>query len=171
MEKANYLEKYPYRIVLLTSLQAIFMYGLGFLIMYNWLPLIAFLYLAFVLVLEFRLIRYHCVNCYYWGKICGFGKGRLSSFFFRKGEPVAFCAMEFTWKSMIPDMLVAFIPVITGIVLLIIHFDLIILFAMLIIVFLTSSGNALIRGKLTCPKCRQRELGCPAEKLFNKKDD
>jgi hypothetical protein len=167
MEKTKYLEKYSFRIVLLSSLHTTLIYGLGFLIMYSLLPLMAFFYLVFVLVLEYRLIRYHCVNCYYWGKICGFGKGRLSSVFFRKGKAETFCAMEFAWKSMILDMLVAFVPVVTGIVLLIIHFNLIILFALLIIVLLTSSGNAFIRGKLTCRYCKQREIGCPANRLFN----
>jgi hypothetical protein len=36
------------------------------------------------------------------------------------------------------------------------------------LILLTSVGNSFIRGYRACKYCRQRELGCPAEKLFNK---
>jgi len=36
------------------------------------------------------------------------------------------------------------------------------------LILLTSAGNSYIRGSLACKYCQQRELGCPAEKLFNK---
>ena len=51
----------------------------------------ALVYLAYVLALEYRLICYHCVNCYYWGKICGFGRGRISYRLFKQGNPQDFC--------------------------------------------------------------------------------
>jgi hypothetical protein len=34
---------------------------------------------------------------------------------------------------------------------------------------LTFIGNGLVRGSLACKYCKQREIGCPAEQLFNKK--
>jgi hypothetical protein len=69
---------------------------------------------------------------------------------------------------MIPDLLVSLVPLIIGIVLLILEFDFIILFAAILLIVATTSGNAFVRGNLTCKYCRQRESGCPAEKLFNK---
>jgi hypothetical protein len=127
------------------------------------------LFLFYVLVLEYRLIRYHCTDCYYWGKTCGFGKGRLSSLFFKKEDGLKFCTVEMTWKDMIPDILASLIPVIVGIVLLIFKFNFILLFALLILLVLTTAGNGYIRGNLTCIYCRQRESGCPAYDLFNQK--
>jgi hypothetical protein len=50
----------------------------------------------------------------------------------------------------------------------IIKFDFTLLFAAIILIVLTTVGNGFIRGKLTCRYCKQRELGCPAEKLFSK---
>jgi hypothetical protein len=129
----------------------------------------AILYLLFILALEFRLIRKHCVNCYYWGKTCGFGKGRLSSLFFKKGDPSKFCEKSFTWKDMIPDLLISLIPLLIAIALMIIKFNLILLFATILIIALTTIGNGFIRGNLTCKYCKQREIGCPAEQLFSKK--
>jgi hypothetical protein len=73
-----------------------------------------------------------------------------------------------SWKDMIPDLLVSLVPLIIGIVLMIIKFDFILLFASVILIVLTTSGNGFIRGNLTCKYCKQRELGCPAEKLFSK---
>jgi hypothetical protein len=117
---------------------------------------------------EYRLIRYHCTRCYYWGKTCGFGKGRLSSWFFKKGDSLKFCSNEMSWKDMIPDLLISLIPFVTGIVLIVIKFDFIILIALILLVLLSTMGNGYIRGNLTCKYCVQKELGCPAEKLFNK---
>ena len=42
----------------------------------------------------------------------------------------------------------------------------IIFIALLLLGFL---GNALVRGHLACRYCRQREIGCPAERLFDKR--
>jgi hypothetical protein len=128
----------------------------------------AVLYLVFILAFEYRLISKHCVNCYYWGKTCGFGKGRLSSLFFKRGDPSKFCDKEMSWKDLIPDLLISLVPLIIGIVLMIIKFDFILLFAVIILIVLTTFGNGFIRGTLTCKYCKQRELGCSADKLFNK---
>jgi hypothetical protein len=135
----------------------------------NWV--ISIFYLIYILSLEYRLLSKHCINCYYWGKICGFGKGRLSSLFFKKDDTSKFCSNEFSWKDMIPDLLVSLIPFIAGIVLLIINFNYLILTAIILLTFLTTTGSGFIRGKLTCRYCKQMESGCPAYELFNKKQD
>jgi len=169
METVKSYENFPVWIVMLSNLVSLFIYGLGFLIMIKLGVIPSLLYLIFVAILEFRLLSYHCVNCFYWGKTCGFGKGRLSSVFFKRGDVSKFCAKEFTWKDMIPDLLVSLIPLATGIYLLIVKFDIIILIAILLLIILTTAGNGFIRGQLACKFCKQRELGCPAEQLFNKK--
>jgi hypothetical protein len=73
-----------------------------------------------------------------------------------------------SWKDMIPDLLVSLIPFIIGIVLIVIKFDFTLFSAIILIIGLTTIGNGFIRGKLTCRYCKQRESGCPADKLFNK---
>lgn len=143
-------------------------YGLGIYIMFQFHLIFAILYLGFILVLEFRLIKSHCTSCYYWGKICGFGKGRISAWFFKKGDISKFCPKEMTWKDMIPDLLVLAIPLIVWLILLIRDFNLFILAFGILFIFFTSFRNGFIRGNLTCKYCKQKEIGCPAEKLFNK---
>jgi hypothetical protein len=136
--------------------------------MYQTGLIIAALYLIFIFALEYRLISRHCIECYYWGKTCGFGRSRISSLFFKKGESSEFCKLTITWKYMIPDLLVSLIPFVTGIVLIIIRFDYLLLIAVVTLTTMTTSGNGFIRSKLTCKFCKQRELGCPADRLFNK---
>lgn len=167
MESTNF-ENYPLKSVLVSNLVSISIYLLGFLIILKSGLVFSLFYLVFILAFEFRLIRYHCTNCYYYGKICGFGKGRISAWFFKKGDPAKFCNRDLTWKNMIPDMLITLIPFIVGIVMLILDFNFFILAALIVILVLTSMGNGFVRGSLTCNHCKQKELGCPADMLFNK---
>jgi len=167
MEITKTHENFPVWIVILSNLVSILIYSSGFIITLRLGWIAAVLYLVFILAFEYRLISKHCINCYYWGKTCGFGKGRLSALFFKRGDPANFCSKEMSWKDMIPDLLVSLVPFIIGIVLMIISFDFILLFAVIILIGLTTIGNGFIRGNLTCRYCKQRESGCPADKLFN----
>ncbi len=159
---------YPVSTVILSNLHSIILYVAGALILFHAGWVYGALYILYVLSLEIRLIRNHCVNCFYWGKTCGFGKGRLSALIFKQGDPKHFCSKSYTFYDLIPDMLVALIPVITGIVLLVIHFKILILTAVLLIVLLTTKGNEFIRRNMVCKYCKQKDLGCPAEQLFKK---
>lgn len=161
---------YPAGTVILSNLVSLAIYVLGFLILLKAGLVFALIYLLYILFFEYRLIRYHCPDCYYYGKTCGFGRGRISAWFFKKGDPSKFCAARMTWKDMIPDLLIILIPFIAGIILLIIKFDLLLLLAMVIILFCATAGNSFVRGKLTCAYCKQGETGCPAQTLFNNKD-
>lgn len=168
METTATYDKFPAWIVILSNLFSLLIYILGISITFRLGWIAAILYLIYILALEYRLISKHCVNCFYWGKICGFGKGRLSSLIFKRGDPSKFCENKMSWKDMIPDLLISLVPLIIGIVFIIIKFDFILLFAAIILIVLTTVGNGFIRGKLTCTHCKQREFGCPAEKLFSK---
>jgi len=125
-------------------------------------------YLLYILFLEIMLMKNSCVNCYYFGKLCAFGKGKLASILFRKGDNGAFCSRQITWKNIFPDFLVSLIPLFAGVCLLALNSSLLLLFLVILLLILTSAGNGLVRGSLACNHCRQRELGCPAQKLINK---
>ncbi len=168
MEITKTHDNFPAWIILLSNIVSILIYVSGFIILQRLGWIAAGFYLIFILALEYRLISKHCVNCYYWGKFCGFGKGKLSSLFFKKGDPAKFCEKEMSWKDMIPDLLISLVPLLCGIVLMIIKFDLIVLISLIVLLALTTLGNSSIRGHLTCKFCKQRESGCPAERLFSK---
>jgi hypothetical protein len=168
MQEPGCRENYPLAIVIGSNLLSVLIYLIGAIILLQFSIIWVICYVIFILFLEFRLLSGHCVDCYYYGKTCAFGKGRLSSLFFPRGTPEKFSRMKMTWKDILPDFLAFMAPVIAGIVLLIQEFTwtvLILIIALLVLGFL---GNALVRGQLACRYCKQKEIGCPAEQLFNK---
>ncbi len=160
--------QYPLWIVILCNFVSIAMYIIGGYIIYQlgyiWLAT----YLFYILLLIIRLMKRSCTNCYYYGKFCAFGMGKLSAVFFKKGNAKRFAQKQITWKDILPDFMVSIIPIMVGIALLIINFNLLILSLVILLAILTSAGNGFIRGSLACKYCKQREIGCPAEKLFKK---
>jgi hypothetical protein len=168
MEEIKSYENYPFRFVLIGNLLSLSIYGLGIFVIAQIGLIWVFFYLLFILLIEYRLLKHSCKYCYYYGKYCAFGKGKLCALFFKKGDPQIFVNTEITWKSLIPDFLVFLIPLLSGIVLLIIKFKLGLLLILGLLFLLGFIGNALIRGNLACKYCKQREIGCPAVKFFSK---
>ena len=157
---------FPRKTVVISNAISISIYFLGTLIMWKTGMIPGLLFVDYVLTLEYRLLRYHCTRCWYWGKSCGFGKGKLSALLFKKGDPALFCTRPLTWKDMIPEILVSLVPIMTGIVLLYVKFDYVILFSLIFLFVLSNKGNAYVRGTLTCRYCKQKDIGCPAAELF-----
>jgi len=161
-------ENYPCKIIFISNLVSIAIYLIGSFIIFQvgliWLTL----YLVYILGLEIRLLKNSCPNCYYYGKYCAFGKGKISSLFFKKGSSEKFIQRKITWKAILPDFLISLIPFAIGIVLLIVNFNWLILLLIIILVILTTVGSGFVRSSLACKFCKQRELGCPAEQLFHK---
>jgi len=168
MQNNKVYENFPVWIPLLSCVHSISIYAIGTFIFYQLAIFFAVLYLLFCLWFEFRTLQKSCVNCYYYGKICGLGRGKLSPLFFKKGNPERFTEKDISWKDLIPDFLILIFPLVGGIIILIMDFTWLILVLMVILVVLSLGGNALIRGSLACKYCKQRELGCPAEQFFNK---
>jgi hypothetical protein len=169
MDMPDCYENYPYWIVLIANLVQLSIYVIGAVIIGMVGPVWLLLFVAYIVFLELRLLKRSCVNCYYYGKRCAFGKGKLCSLFFKRGDPNRFVGRKITWKSILPDFMVSIIPFIVGIAILIMNFSLTVLILVISLFLLTSIGNGLVRGSLACKYCKQRELGCPAEQLFNKK--
>ena len=165
--ETNAYSRYPAWIVLLANLNTFLIYGSGLFILWTAALPAAVVYLAYLAAIEIRLLSRHCVSCIYYGSVCGFGRGWISSIFFRKGDSSKFCEKDFTWKDMIPDLLVSLIPLLAGIVLLVFKFSFVIMALLALIIILNTAGNSYIRGSLTCRYCKQRELGCKAHELFS----
>ncbi len=161
-------DAYPRRIILISNLNTTIIYAIGASIIFQIGNGRGIAYIIFVIYMEFRLLQKSCRNCWYYEKYCAFGKGKLSALIYPKGKPEKFLNRKITRKNMLPDLLISFIPIITGIMLLMQTFNRWILVGVIIILALTSQGNSCIRNKLACNHCKQGELGCPAKKLFEK---
>ena len=160
-------ENYPWHIIAVANLVNFAIYASGAIIMVKLGLIPLFLYLVYLIILEVRLLKTSCTKCYCYDRYCAFGKGKLSALLFKKDDPSLFGKEKFTWYSLIPDMLVSVIPILTGIYFLISDFNWIILSMMIILVVLTSFGNGMVRGSMACNHCKQKELGCKADQLFN----
>ncbi|MDD1696398.1 MAG: hypothetical protein LUQ54_05825 [Methanoregula sp.] len=170
MQEPDCHEKYPFGIVVVANLVSVLIYGIGAFILYQFGIIWVIIYLLFILFLEFRLMSSHCTDCCYFGKRCAFGKGYLSSLFFHQGNPALFRDKKISWFDVLPDFLVFIIPVLAGILLLINDFSSIILGCVISLLLLGFAGNAFVRARLACRYCRQREIGCPAQEMFNVKN-
>ena len=167
-ENGEAFDRYPIPTVLLSNLSVAAVWTIGTYLLWAALGVIgAAAFIIYCAVLEVNLLRKSCVDCYYYGKTCFSGRGRVCALLSKKGDPARFALREVTWKDIVPDLAVSFVPIICGIGLVIVDFSWLIVVLVLALLFLSTAGNALIRGRLACKYCRQRLLGCPAEKLFS----
>ena len=168
MDESKVYESFPWPIVVLTNLVSLSIYAIGTFVMMHLGWVWAGVYVAYCVFMEFRLLRHSCVNCGYYGSLCGFGKGKVCSWFFKPGDPEKFGQTNITWRDLIPDFLVFLIPLVLGIICLIMDFSIYLLALLVALTALSTAGNAMIRGSFACKYCKQRLTGCPAEQLFNK---
>ena len=168
MENTRKYESFPVSMVLPAAVVSISIYAVGAYILAALAVWLCILYVLYCIWLEFRIMKHSCVDCYYYGKLCGLGRGRLCSLVFGKGDPQRFIDKEVTWADLVPDFLVAIFPMIAAVILLVRDFTWLILAMLILLLMLSFGANAVIRGSFACKHCKQRELGCPAERLFNK---
>ena len=164
-------ENYPAWIIVVCNLVPVSIYVIGAVILAGFSPWVSVAYLLFCLWLESRVMRTGCINCFYYGKNCGTGKGRLCAHLFKRGNPQAFAVKEATWKELLPDFLVSLLPLLGGIVLSILDFNWLRVILLVLLMALASVGTATIRGNLLCKYCKQGQIGCPALKLFEKTNE
>jgi hypothetical protein len=126
------------------------------------------LYLVYGLFLEIRLLMMSCRHCYYYGKLCAFGKGKLCALLFKKGSPDIFLTKKITCLNLVPDFLVSIIPLAVGVFYLFKDFSWLRLFLIVAMVILAFPVSGYIRKSVSCRYCRQKEAGCPAMQFFEK---
>ncbi|MHC4435092.1 MAG: hypothetical protein ACYTBS_24925 [Planctomycetota bacterium] len=168
MDNIEKYESFPVSMVLVSVVVSISIYVVGACILAALAVWLCVLYVLYCVWLEFRIMKHSCVDCYYYGKLCGLGRGKLCSLVFSEGDPQRFINKEVSWADLVPDFMVAILPAIAAVILLIRDFTWSILGLLVLLLVLSFGANAVIRGSFACKYCKQRELGCPAERLFNK---
>ena len=161
-------DQFPIKYVAICILFSVVLYALGAYILTKFGVGVVILYLLYCLYVEVNVLYRSCRSCFYFGKLCAFGKGWMCSKLFKKDDPKKFTEKEISFLAMIPDFLVVIFPAIGGIMCLVSSFSWFCLALLIVFIVLFMSGTALIRGSFACKYCRQRELGCPAEQLFHK---
>jgi len=166
MEDTEGHEIFPVWIVALCNIVSLAIVAIGAAILAGLTIWLTIPYLVYWLWMEIRVLKRSCVNCTYYGKACGFGKGKLCSLLFKKGDAKKFAEDSISWTDVLPDFLVFVFPIIGGIVSLARSFSWPVVVLLGVLILLASVGNGIIRGAFACKYCRQREIGCPAAKLF-----
>lgn len=161
-------ENYPWWMVAVCNAVGLGICAIGLYLTFRLGTVYGVLYAAYCVWMEWRLLFGSCRRCYYFGKRCGFGKGRVCSWFFVKDTERGLGAKSISWRDVVPDFLVSLIPLGVGIVLLVRGFSWVVVVLLVVLAALGSVGTGFVRGELACKYCRQRELGCPAEQLFKK---
>ena len=168
MEKLESYENFPLWIPFIAIIISITGYILGAFILSGFGCLIVILYLIYCISIELLVIFRSCRDCYYYGKICGLGKGKIAPLFTKKGKSGRFIEKKISWYDLIPDFFVVVIPIIGGIILLFYDFSFVLLGLIILLVIIFFGGTGFIRGSFACKYCKQKELGCPAQNIFNK---
>ena len=171
MVKINSYENFPLWMPLFAILISIIGYLLGAIILSGFGLLIVALYLIYCIFIELLVIFRSCKYCYYYGKICGLGKGKIAPLFVKHGKINKFVDRKISWFDLIPDFLVGIIPMVGGIIILIYDFSFIILGLIILLAIIFFGGTGYIRGSFACRYCKQKEFGCPAQEIFTKKKE
>jgi len=169
MDTTKTYEQFPLWIPLIALLMELCMFLLGAYILLGFGILIVILYLLYCISMELIVVLRGCKNCYYYGKLCGMWKGRIAPLFTKKGDTAKFNERTIRPIDLLPDFLVTIFPLVGGIILSVLDFSMLRVGLMIILLVLSLGGTAVIRGSFACKYCKQREVGCPAETLFNKK--
>ncbi|MBU0498436.1 MAG: hypothetical protein KKG04_10860, partial [Candidatus Thermoplasmatota archaeon] len=140
MNKITPYENYPIRIPLLAILISIISYSIGAVILSEFGITVVIIYLAYCVGIELLVIFRSCKDCYYYGKICGLGKGKIAPIFVKQGNSNKFKEKKISWYDLIPDFLVAIIPVIGGIILLLYNFSFLLLGLIILLSILFFGG-------------------------------
>jgi len=168
MAEIKFYDDFPLWMPFIAVIVSIIGYILGAYILSGFGFLIVILYLTYCIAIELLVLFRSCKDCYYYGKICGIGKGKIAPLFTKKGKPRRFLEKKISWYDLIPDFLIGIIPIIGGILLLFNDFSLILLGLIILLAIIFFGGAGYIRGSFACRYCKQRELGCPAQKIFTK---
>jgi hypothetical protein len=169
--KEKLFESYPLWMTFVYYLVSLLIYLPGLYLTYLILPVFAILFFFYIMYLEIQVLREGCRRCYYYGKRCVCGKGKIAKVFMKKDTKVKFNEKEVTGKSMIPSMLPPFFALIAGIYLTYMswpNFSFIIVGLAIIPLIVTFLGNPILYGKIACLHCKQGKLGCPACDFFMK---
>ncbi|MGD9276634.1 MAG: hypothetical protein PVJ67_05660 [Candidatus Pacearchaeota archaeon] len=166
--KPELYENYPWKNVLIYNLVTWSVYFAGLFLMFSVHLFAGVLFFVYILFIEYSVYKDGCRHCYYYGKRCVAGRGKIAPLFFKKGNPKKFCEKTLSFKDFIPSLLVAFIPMLAGIYLLIKDFSFLILGLTLWPLIVNFVGNPIVYGELACPHCRQGAKCCPACEYFKK---
>ena len=157
-----YPDGYPARILCLSLGHMGLSYALGALIMIRWQPWLGAAYFVLCVEALFMGLRYRCRFCWYFGRTCYSGLGRVAKFLFEPGAPEEFPLSRNVIPVLVPSFATLLLPLIVVLADTLLRFSLLKLALLLAYILLAVAAGFLLRKSLFCGYCKQAELGCPA---------
>lgn len=151
------LEEYPWWLVVAGNLLMLAWIGLGTASCYFLNHIAAWIFLAVALLLVFVVLRkLVCTNCYYYGKRCASGWGKLSALMFKQGDIEQF--NDSVGVKLAPAIygLLTLVPLVLGTIAAVRDFSVakvIVLAALLLLGFYSGA----ISRKKSCSQCKMRD--------------
>jgi hypothetical protein len=154
------LESFPLSRVIFANVLMLVWIGLGTIACWFIYPVVAWIYLAAAIIMVFVVLRkLVCTNCYYYGKQCALGWGKISALFFSPGNIEEFSTCAGVKAAPITYGLLTLIPLVLCIVALV-QAVTALKVAVLVLLLAVSVYSGAIGRKVACTNCKMR-LICP----------
>ena len=162
------MEEFPLKTACTSLLFTILSYVLGSILLFALNPIIGLLYLFLWMFTTVLSLKLRCAYCVYYGKLCGFGFGKLCKVIFKQGDPKECTNPRNIAPIAVLSLGASVFPIIGGIILNVSDFSLLNLLLLITYVIFGITPNFFIRRSV-CERCKQGKLGCPAYKQTIKK--
>jgi hypothetical protein len=154
------LESFPLSRVIFGNVLILIWIGLGTMACWFVYPVVAWIYLAAALIMIFVVLRkLVCTNCYYYGKQCALGWGKVSALFFSPGSIDKFSTCAGIKAAPITYGLLTLIPLVLCVIALG-HEVTALKVAVLVLLLAVAVYSGAISRKMACTNCKMR-LICP----------
>lgn len=154
------LDEYPKSAIILANLTMVLWLVLGTVASWFFSPVAAAIYILIaVSIVIFVLRKLVCTNCYYYGKWCGTGWGKLAALFFKQGDIGKFGTSAGIKIAPLTYGLLTIVPVILVLISLIIEFTVPKVAVLVLLLAVSFYSGAVSRGK-ACKQCKMRN-SCP----------
>ena len=154
------IEEYPVSTVIIENIFIVLWLILGAYLCWVFSSIAGIVYLAFGLFMVLFVMRiFVCKNCYYHGKLCHTGWGKLSALYTDHGNEDIFCRGAI--GAIVPAFygVMALIPLIFMVISLIRDFTIMTIIIGIVFLFISSMSSIFLRKK-ACEKCKMK-IVCP----------
>ncbi|MCD4740626.1 hypothetical protein K8R43_05580 [archaeon] len=150
------LEEYPKLSIVLGNFAMLLWIGFGAFACWLFNPLIAWTYLAFAILMVYIVLKkVVCTNCYYHGKWCCLGWGKLSAVMFKKGNVEEFNRSIGTKLAPLTYGLLALVPLVLLVFSLVQEFTVQKIALLGLIILIVAYSGAIARKK-SCESCKMK---------------
>lgn len=154
------LEEFPKSQIIRGNFMMLLWIALGTSACWFLYPIAAWIFLPVALIMVFVVLRrLVCTNCYYYGKWCPIGWGKLAALLFKQGSIEKFSKSPGVKLAPLTYGLLSLIPLVLIIIALVKYFTGPKLVA-LILLLLVSGYSAVGNRKKSCANCKMRTI-CP----------